>query len=55
MAAKPRCHTYDMKKVLFVDSHGIKSFPYRGRRKHFFQAFNKYLATAEIVTMTYLE
>jgi hypothetical protein len=23
------------KKVLFVDIHGVKSFPYRGRRKHF--------------------
>jgi hypothetical protein len=48
MAAKPRCHTdkdedkdddnkkvYNTKKVLFVDSHGVKSFPYRGRRTHF--------------------
>jgi hypothetical protein len=46
MAAKPRCHTdededndnkkvYNTKKVLFVDSYGIKSFPCRGRRKHF--------------------
>ena len=26
---------YATKKVLFVDSHGVKSFPYRGRRKHF--------------------
>ena len=24
-----------MKKVLFVDSHGVKNFPYRGRRTHF--------------------
>jgi hypothetical protein len=43
MAAKPRCHTvedeeddnkkvYKAKNVLFVDSHGVKSFPYRGRR-----------------------
>ena len=46
MAAKPRCHTdedkcednkkvYNTKKVLFADSHGVKSFPYRGRRTHF--------------------
>ena len=44
MAAIPRCHTddeddnkkvYPTKKVLFVDSYGVKSFPYRGRRKHF--------------------
>ena len=45
MAAKPRSHrdednedddkkVYKTKKVLFVDSHGAKSFPYRGRRKH---------------------
>jgi len=44
MAAKPRCLTdeddddkkvYKTKKVLFVDSHGVKNFPYRGRRKKF--------------------
>ena len=44
MAAKPICKTddddddkkvYNTKKVLFVDSHGVKQFPYRGRRKHF--------------------
>ena len=46
MAAKPRSHTdedkedddkkvYKTKKVLFVDSHGVKNFPYRGRRTHF--------------------
>ena len=44
MAALPRCHTNDKdgdkkvhptKKVLFVDSHGVKSFPYLGRRTHF--------------------
>jgi len=47
MAAKQRSHTdeeeddeddkkvYKTKKVLFVDSHGVKSFPYRGRRTHF--------------------
>jgi endonuclease IV len=46
MAAKPRSHrdednedddkkVYKTKKVLFVDSHGAKSFPYRGRRTHF--------------------
>ena len=46
MDAKPRSHrvedkedddhkVYKTKKVLFVDSHGVKSFPYRGRRKHF--------------------
>jgi len=44
MATTPRCHTYDenddkkvypTKKVLFVDSYGVKSLPYRGRRKHF--------------------
>jgi hypothetical protein len=46
MAAKPKNHTdehedddskkvYNTKKVLFVDSHGVKNFPYRGRRKHF--------------------
>ena len=45
MAANPRSHTdeeeddddkkvYKTKKVLFVDSHGVKSFPYRGRRTH---------------------
>jgi hypothetical protein len=41
MAATPRCHTDDedddkkvhpTKKVLFVDSHCVKSFPYLGRR-----------------------
>jgi hypothetical protein len=26
---------YPTKKVLFVESHGVTSFPYRGRRKHF--------------------
>ena len=46
MDAKPRSHrvddkedddhkVYKTKKMLFVDSHGVKSFPYRGRRKHF--------------------
>ena len=44
MAATPRCHTgdedddkkvYPTKKILFVDSYGVKSLPYRGRRKHF--------------------
>ena len=45
MAATPKCHTDDdedddkkvhpTKKVLFVDSYGVKSLPYRGRRKHF--------------------
>ena len=44
MAATPRCHTddedddkkvYPTKKVLFVDSYGVKSLPYRGRRRHF--------------------
>ena len=46
MAAKQRNHTgeeeddddkkvYKTKKVLFIDSHGVKSFPYRGRRTHF--------------------
>ena len=46
MAAKPRHHTdedkedddkkvHKTKKVLFVDSHGAKNFPYRGRRTHF--------------------
>ena len=44
MAATPRCHTDDedddkkvhpTKKVLFVDSHGVKSFPYLGRPTHF--------------------
>ena len=46
MAAKPGCNTaeaeddmdkkvYNTKKVLFADSHGVKSFPYRGRRTHF--------------------
>ncbi len=44
MAAKPRCHgdednkdkkVYPTKKVLFVDIHDVKSFPYRGRRTHF--------------------
>jgi len=46
MAAKPRCNTeeteddqdkkvYNTKKVLFVDSYGVKSLPYRGRRTHF--------------------
>jgi hypothetical protein len=45
MAAKPKCHTddddenkkvYETKKMLFVDSHGAKSFTYRGRRKHLY-------------------
>ena len=44
MAAKSGSHTYDdddnnkvypTKKVLFVDSYGVKSLPFRGRRKHF--------------------
>ena len=46
MAATPRCNTaeaeddkdkqvYSTKKVLFVDSYGDKSLPYRGRRTHF--------------------
>ena len=46
MAANPRSHTYEeeddddkkvykTKKVLFVESHGVKSLPYRGRRTHF--------------------
>ena len=44
MAATPRCYTgdedddkqvYPTKKVLFVDSYGVKNLPYRGRRKHF--------------------
>ena len=44
MAAKSGIHTddddddkkvYPSKKVLFVDSYGVKSLPYRGRRKHF--------------------
>ena len=26
---------YPTKKVLFVNSHGVKHFPYMGRRKHF--------------------
>jgi len=44
MAAKSKYHTdddnddkkvYPTKKVLFVDSHCVKSFPYRGRRTRF--------------------
>jgi hypothetical protein len=44
MAATPKCHTdvedddkkvYPTKKVLFVDSYGVKILPYWGRRKHF--------------------
>jgi hypothetical protein len=46
MAAKPRRHTnkdkeddnkkvHKTKKVLFVDIHGVKNFPYRGRRTNF--------------------
>jgi len=44
MAAKSRCHTdedddgkkvYPTKKVLFVESYGVISLPYKGRRKHF--------------------
>ena len=44
MATTPKCHTddedddkkvYPTNKVLFADSHGVKSLPYRGRRKHF--------------------
>ena len=44
MAANPRCHTdedddgkkvYAIKKVLFVNSYGVKRFSYWGRRKHF--------------------
>jgi hypothetical protein len=63
MAATPRCHTddedddnkvYPTKKVLFVDSYGVKSLPYRGRRKHF-QASVKLLVAAQTDTMIYLE
>ena len=44
MAATPKYHTddedddkkvYPNNKVLFVDSHGVNSLPYRGRRTHF--------------------
>ena len=44
MAATPRCNTdyedddkkvHPTKKMLFVDSYGVKSFPYLGRRTHF--------------------
>jgi hypothetical protein len=44
MAAAPMYHRDDedddkkvhpTNKVLFVDSYGVKSLPYRGRRKHF--------------------
>ena len=45
MAATPRCHTkdedvdnktvYPTKKVLFLDTYGVKCFSYRGRRTHF--------------------
>ena len=46
MAATPRCNTkeaedgkdkkmHSTKKVLFVDSYGVKSLPYRGRRTQF--------------------
>jgi hypothetical protein len=44
MAATQRCHTdnegddkklHPTKKMLFVDSHGVKNFPYLGRRTHF--------------------
>ena len=44
MAAKSGSHTdddddskkvYPTKKMLFVDSHGVKNLPYMGRRKHF--------------------
>ena len=44
MAAKSGIHTdddddnkkvYPTKKVLFVDSHGVKNLPYMDRRKHF--------------------
>jgi hypothetical protein len=44
MAATPKCHTHDedddkkvypTNKVLFVDRHGVKRLPYRGRRTHF--------------------
>ena len=44
MAATRRCYTddedddkkvYPTKKVLFVDSYGVRSLSYRGRRKHF--------------------
>jgi len=65
MAIKPRCHTnedkyednkkvYNTKKVLFVDSHGVKSFPYHGRRTHF-SGINKFLVAAETATMICLE
>jgi len=40
--------------VLFVDSHGVKSFHYRGRRKHF-AASNKLLVAAQTDTMIFLE
>jgi hypothetical protein len=46
MDAKARSHrdkdkedddnkVYKTKKVLFVEGHGVKSFPYHGRRKHY--------------------
>jgi hypothetical protein len=44
MAATPKCHTdneeddkkvHPTRKVLFIDSYGVKCLPYRGRRKHF--------------------
>jgi hypothetical protein len=54
VAAKQRNHTgeeeddddkkvYKTKKVLFIDSHGVKSFPYRGRRTHFSSTTNIFI------------
>jgi hypothetical protein len=55
---------YPTKKVLFVDSYGVKILPYWGRRKHFssirqilgfenegYRAFFKFNITVEIVFM----
>jgi len=39
---------YKTKKVLFVDSHGVKNFPIS-------KASNTYLVAAQSGTMTYLE
>jgi hypothetical protein len=45
---------YPTKKVLFVESHGVKTFP-TVAGGNIFLISNKYLATAQIVTMIYLD
>ena len=42
------------KKVLFVDIHGVKCFPYHGRRTHF-PASNTIVVAAQTDKVIYLE